>query len=239
VKRWLKFLIVVAVICVGASASYFTWYFKPQVPEKSALAVITKLPVPEVAGTMSVEEAIAKRRSIREYVAKPLTLKQLSQLLWAAQGVTDPRWGFRAAPSAGATYPLEVYVVVGKNGVSELEAGVYLYNPSDHTLGLLFTGDLRSELSSAALGQKWVAEAPLNIVIAAVYERTTVRYGERGTRYVHMEVGHAGQNIYLQATALGLGTVVVGAFEDVEVQKILRLPEDHKPLYIIPVGYPE
>jgi len=210
-----------------------------EVGTPGATVTFTKLPSPNLTGTMSTEEAIFKRRSIREYADKPLTLNQLSQLLWAAQGITDPRWGFRAAPSAGATYPLEVYAVVGKDGVSELEAGVYRYNPNDHTLGLLFTGDLRGGLSAVALGQQWVAEAPLNIIITAVYERTTARYGERGTHYVHMEAGHVGQNIYLQATALGLGTVVVGAFEDAGVQKIIMLPEAHKPLYIIPVGYPK
>lgn len=159
-RRWLKLLILVAVICVGVYASYFTWYFKPQAPERSTSNVIMKLPSPELIGTMSVEEAIFKRRSIRDYVDKPLTLKQLSQLLWAAQGITDPRWRFRVAPSAGATYPLEVYVVVGKDGVAELGVGVYHYNPNDHTLGLVFTGDLRSELSTAALGQQWIAKAP-------------------------------------------------------------------------------
>lgn len=204
-----------------------------------ATATPTKLPSPSLTGTMSAEEAMFKRRSIRDYIDKPLTLNQLSQLLWAAQGITESRWGFRTAPSAGATYPLEVYVVVGEDGVTELGAGAYRYNPKDHSLGLLVTGDHRHELTAASLGQRWVAEAPLNIVIAAVYERTTAWYGERGVRYVHMEVGHAGENIYLQATALGLGTVVIGAFHEAEVGNILRLPADSKPLYVIPVGYPK
>lgn len=187
---------------------------------------------------MSVEEAILRRRSRRSYTDEPLSLHDISQLVWAAQGITEPATGKRAAPSAGATYPLEVYVVVGTNGVTGLADGVYRYNPVKHQLENVLKGDLRSDLADAALGQDWVREAPVNIVIAAVYERTTGRYGDRGIRYVHMEAGHVGQNLYLQAEARGLGVVVVGAFHDDQVQKLLRLPADEKPLYIIPVGHP-
>ncbi len=200
---------------------------------------VIKLPEPAKYGNMTVEEAIWKRRSIRDYTKQPLTIFELSQLLFAAQGITDPVRKFRAAPSAGATYPFEVYVVVGKNGVKGLEAGVYHYDPYTHTIKLLFKGDVRKSLAVAALGQPWVANAPIDIVLAAVYERTTKVYGERGVRYVHMEAGHIGENIYLEATALGLGTVVVGAFYDDQVKKILKLPEDQRPLYIIPVGHPK
>ena len=196
------------------------------------------LPPPRGKGPVSVEEAIAKRRSTREYSREPLSLGELSQLLWSVQGVTDPARRLRAAPSAGATFPLEVYAVVGERGVEGLRAGVYRYDPGTHSLELVVEGDLRRGLASAALGQEWVEEAPVNIVITAIYERTTWRYGERGIRYVHMEVGHAGQNLYLQATALGLGTVAVGAFYDEEVRGVLKLPGDRRPLYIMPVGRP-
>jgi len=196
------------------------------------------LPYPKLKGNMSVEEAIAFRRSIREYKDEPLTISQLSQLLWAAQGITETRWGFRAAPSAGATYPLEIYVVVGENGVKGLKPGVYKYLPHEHVIILVKEGDIREELYKAALNQEWVLKAPITIVITAVYERTTSRYGERGIRYVHMEVGHVGQNIYLQATALGLGTVVVGAFYDEEVRRIINASENEHPLYLVPVGKP-
>jgi len=199
---------------------------------------VINLPEPKIKGEMSVEEALFKRRSIREYTSQPLNLEQISQLLWAAQGITEPNLGFRTAPSAGATYPLEVYLIVGENGVKELEAGIYKYNPHEHNIILLLKGDFRKELMGAGLGQTWIGEAPINIVIVAIYERTTARYGERGIRYVHMEAGHVGQNIYLQATALKLGTVVIGAFYDEEVQKVLNLPKEEKPLYIMPVGYP-
>ena len=197
-----------------------------------------ELPSPGAVGEMSVEEAIARRRSRRSYTDEPLSLQDVSQLLWAAQGITEPSWGGRAAPSAGATYPLEVYVVVGTNGVGGLAEGVYRYDPPTHRLENALRGDLRSSLAEAARGQAWVREAPISIVIAAVYERTTGKYGERGIRYVHMEAGHVGQNLYLQAEARGLGMVTVGAFYDDMVQEILELPSNQKPLYIVPVGHP-
>ena len=190
-----------------------------------------KLPEPRPSGEMSVEEALAARRSVRSYQDEALSLTELAQLLWAAQGITA-HWGGRTAPSAGATYPLEVYAVVGE--VTGLEAGVFHYRPDGHLFVRRTAGDLRGELASAALGQEWVREAPVSLVIAARYERTTGRYGERGVRYVHIEVGHAGQNIYLQAEALGLGTVIVGAFDDQDVKTLLGIEEE--PLAIMPVG---
>ena len=199
---------------------------------------IILLPLPRLKGNMSLEESIAYRRSIREYLDKPLTLNQLSQLLWAAQGLTELKWGFRASPSAGATYPLEIYVVVAENGVEGLEPGIYHYDPYTHTIRLTRKGDFVDELYEACLRQPWVKEAPVNIVIVAEYERTTRVYGERGIRYVHMEVGHVGQNIYLEATALGLGTVAIGAFYDNQVREILGLPPNYHPLYVMPVGVP-
>ena len=167
-------------------------------------------------------------------------MEQLSQLLWAAQGLTDPHPDpalrfRRAAPSAGAQYPLDIYVVVGV--VEGLEAGVYHYRPHEHVLNLLATGDLRQPLAAACLGQMFIAPAPVLIVITAEYHRITDRYGERGLRYTHMEVGHVGQNLHLQAETLGLGTVIIGAFKDAEVGEVLQLPRKHEPLYIMPVGY--
>ncbi len=235
-----KFLRVLLGIIAASIASFlyaFQKHFKQEAfNEKALINQVKPLEKPFLTGFMSVEEAIAKRRSIRDYSKDPLTFQELSQLLWAAQGITDLKTGFRAAPSAGATYPLEVYVVIGSEGVSGLEAGIYHYNPLTNELKLIVKGDFRNELSSAALGQRWVKTAPINIVLTAVYERTTRVYGDRGIRYVHMEVGHVSENIYLQATALGLGTVAVGAFNDELVQKILNLPKERKPLYIMPVG---
>ena len=196
-------------------------------------ATIISLPEPRHSSGTSVEEALLKRRSVRSYRAEPLTLAQLSQLLWAAQGITTPR-GFRTAPSAGALYPLEVYVVVGN--VSGLESGVYRYRPEHHDLTLVALGDKRAALAAAALGQVWIRRAPIDIVFSAVYERTTKKYGLRGAQYVHMEVGHAAENVYLQAVALNLGTCVIGAFYDGGVQKVIQMPDSEQPLYIMSVG---
>jgi len=208
--------------------------FKPGLrfePVETASGEVVPLPEPRLRGEMSVEEAIAKRRSVRSYTDEPLTLEELSQLLWAAQGITSPK-GYRSAPSAGATYPFEVYVVAGK--AEGLKPGIYRYVPEKHALELVKPGDYRRELQRACLDQAWVGSAPVDIVLVAFYERTTEAYGERGIRYVHMEAGHIGQNIYLQATALGLGTVAVGAFDDDEVA--LLLGTDGAPLYVFPVG---
>ena len=199
----------------------------------SEQAEVINLPEPQYDSDVSIEQSFLNRRSIRSYTGEPLTLREVSQLLWAAQGITDPR-GFRTAPSAGALYPLEVYLVAGD--VEDLTSGVYRYEPDSHQLARIIDGDKRAELADAALAQPCVKEGAISIVFAAVYERTTVKYGERGIRYVHMEAGHSGQNLCLQATAMGLGVVTVGAFHDEQVSKLLNLPQDEKPLYIIPVG---
>ncbi len=153
--------------------------------------------------------------------------------MWAAQGITDPR-GLRTAPSAGALYPLEVYGVVGD--MVDLSVGVYRYDPHNHELLKVSTRDKRAELAKAALNQACVKEGAVDLVFTAIYDRTTVKYGERGVRYVHIEVGHAAQNLCLQATAMDLGIVTVGAFHDEEVSEVLNLPDDEHPLYIIPIG---
>lgn len=185
-----------------------------------------------------MEEAIAGRRSVRNFSAAPLTQLELAQILWAAQGITDKGWGLRAVPSAGATYPLEVFVVCGHNGVAGIDEGVYRYNIAQHSLTLHRKGDVRLDLARAALGQEFIYEAPVDIVICALFQRTTGGYGGRGEKYVHIEVGHAGQNIYLQAAALGLATVAVGAFRDEPVREVLQLDLECQPLYIMPVAKP-
>jgi SagB-type dehydrogenase family enzyme len=208
--------------------------------------IIIKLPNPQLKGKVSLEETMLMRRSVRRYRKEPLDLSQLSQILWSAQGITGTR-GFRAAPSAGATYPLEIFVFVGKQGViaseakqapEELQAGIYHYEPNSHSLSLHVSGDLRPALARVALNEEFIVKAPVDIVICALYHRTSYRYGRRGERYVHMEVGHVGENIHLQAVALGLATVEVGAFHDEEVREVLGVDEQIKPLYIMPVGKP-
>lgn len=191
------------------------------------------LPEPNYEGDVSVEAALLQRRSVWSYTGEPLTLPEIAQLLWAAQGTNEPG-GKRTAPSAGALYPLEVYLVAGN--VTGLEAGVYRYEPQPHELIRVLAGEKREVLSQAALNQSNIRQGAVDIVITAVYARTTQKYGERGIRYVHLEAGHAAQNMYLQAVSLDLGMVVVGAFHDDQVQEVLNLPEDAEPLYIIPVG---
>jgi SagB-type dehydrogenase family enzyme len=207
----------------------------PSVPIQEGAGMRKKLPDPKSRGIVSLEESLAKRRSVREYDNTPLSLEDVSQLLWAAQGITA-HWGARTAPSAGALYPLEVIVVVGN--VGDLPAGAYRYDPNGHELVGIAVGDLRSQLASAALGQSAVRNAAIDVVFTAVYQRTTRKYGDRGIQYVHMEAGHAAQNLCLQATALGLGTVPIGAFDEEQVSRLLNLLRDERPLYLIPVGKP-
>ena len=192
-----------------------------------------RLPQPTYRGQLTLEEALLRRRSVRSYLPEPLTLEELSQLLWAAQGVTDP-YGFRTAPSAGALYPLELYLHAVK--VEGIETGIYRYDPHRHSLLDIKLGNFVPEVYAAALNQEAVLSAPLLVFFFALFERTTVKYGRRGIRYVFNEVGHAGQNLYLQATALGLGTVVIGAFYDEELKEVVGARSDEEPLYIIPVG---
>ncbi|MCC6029863.1 MAG: SagB/ThcOx family dehydrogenase [Candidatus Korarchaeum sp.] len=227
-------LISAAFFSVTAIILLLTGAISLEVPSSEEKKVgVIKLPDPVLKGSVSVEEAISKRRSIREYRDEPLRLEELGQLLWAAQGITSPK-GFRAAPSAGATYPLEIYVSVKERGVIGLPAGIYHYDPFDHSLTLIKEGDHSLEIYRASLNQEWVKEAPICIIIAADFSRTTSRYGARGERYVYMEAGHVGQNIYLQATALDLGTVAVGAFYDDQLRSIIGCEE--APIYIFPVG---
>jgi SagB-type dehydrogenase family enzyme len=238
----------------------------PPVPNSSAGVI--KLPEPRQEGRTSVEAALRRRRSVREFKREALTLAEVSQLLWATQGITDPERK-RTAPSAGALYPLEVLLVVGtpvgegerprkpkhlgKSGLARalalpgsdieavpgaLPAGVYRYRPQGHELVCVADGDKRARLAAAALDQDWLTGAPVTIVIGAVYERAARKYGQRAERYVHMEVGHAAQNVHLQAIALDLGTVVVGAFDDAEVKRVLTLADNEETLCLMPVGRP-
>jgi SagB-type dehydrogenase family enzyme len=201
----------------------------------STVKELLKLPAPTLSGPHSLERSFAERRSVREYGPVMLTPAQLGQVLWAAQGVTE-RTGLRTAPSAGGLYPLELYVVAGE--VAGFQPGIYHYRVGRHLLALFAAGDRRADLASATLGQEWVALAPAVIVIAAAYGRTTAKYGDRGRRYVHMEVGHAAQNACLQATALGLGCAVVGVFDDRDVKRLIGLPPREEALALLPVGRP-
>lgn len=201
------------------------------------------LPLPIIRRDIaSVEEALLRRRSIRDFVNQPISIHELSQILWSCYGLSSKSRGFKTTPSAGATYPLDIYVVIRENCIKMndeefIEAGVYKYDPSRHDLKLVRKGDYSRELMNACLGQKWVGDACFNIVLVAVFERTTRYYGSRGERYVWIEVGHAAQNVYLESVALGLSCVAIGAYYDDKVAEIIDLLEG-VPAYILSIGVP-
>ena len=219
-------LLVPLLVCVALSPACRS----PQPTNAQEGGERMKLPDPRTESDVSLEEAIAARRSVRSFADQSLTWEEISQLAWAAQGITDEQRGFRAAPSAGALYPMEMYLVTAE--------GIFHYLPAGHAVEKLSGEDLRGALSAAALNQASVADAAVDVVLTAVYARTRAKYGGRAERYVHIEAGHVGQNILLQAVALGLGGVPIGAFDDDAVARVLDLPEDHEPVYIIPVGAP-
>lgn len=210
--------------------------------EHNELTII-ELPEPVYNSDTSIEKALKERRSIRKYNDEPLSISEISQILWAAYGITKPikdapaflRGGLKTAPSAGALYPLEIYVVAGN--VTDLPAGVYKYKPEGHKLIKIADGDKRTELYKASLNQDWVKKAPASIVYSAVFSRTTDRYGKRGReKYVCMDLGHSAENIYLQAVSLNIGTVAIGAFYDTKVKVVVNMTNEEEPLYIMPLG---
>lgn len=191
------------------------------------------LPKPTRDGRTSVEAALQARRSVREFAGGGLSLAEAAQLLWAADGVNRPN-GYRTAPSAGALYPLEVYLIAGN--VEQVATGAWKYSRGDHALVAVSPGERRRDLARAAYHQSWIAEAAAIIAVAAVPERTAAKYGARAERYVPIEVGHVAQNVYLQAAALGLGTTIVGAFDDAQVKAIVEMARDEHPMCLLPVG---
>lgn len=226
------FLSAAALCSAIVYAAFIDSSEKPRsMPEKTSETVI--LPGPKYSSVTSVEEALSKRRSVRDFSDRPLSVTDVSQLLWAAQGITGSS-ALRTTPSAGALYPLELYLVAGN--VNGLPPGIYKYVPRGHELLNVVKGDKRADLCDAAIGQSSVRRAAAAIVLSAIYERTTAKYGERGVRYVHMESGHAAQNVYLEAASLRLGTVVIGAFSDDKVKRLLKMADREWPLYIMPVG---
>jgi SagB-type dehydrogenase family enzyme len=195
------------------------------------------LPAPMLEGHVSLEKAIKQRRTARSFADKPLMVAQLSQVLWAAQGITDDRGLKRAAPSAGALYPIDVYAVVGNNGIQGVAQGIYHYDPLHHSIEKIFDTDARGDVAVASLRQMWMATAPVILVLTAEYGRITIKYGDRGKRYAMIEVGHIGQNIFLQCEALGLSAGIVGAFYDKEVARAVNTQKNHEPVIIMPVGW--
>ncbi len=227
----------------GASAAGNAGAGAPaSLPDSHPTATVVKLPDPARDGRISVEKTLAERRSVRQYASAPLTLADVSQLLWSAYGVTKPvpnvpmlRGGLKTAPSAGALYPLELYVVAGN--VTNLAPGVYRYRPESHDLVLVSGGDKRQALFEAAGEQACVKSAPASIVYSAVFSRNTGKYGKRGReRYVCMDLGHSAENVYLQCGSLGLGTCAIGAFINADLKRVIGMTKAEEPLYIMPVG---
>jgi len=214
--------IILGVGCVANGA-------RPNPPPTTKSAIVS-LPAPDTEGSLSLEAAMSRRHSVRAFMDTPLALEEIGQLLWAAQGITRD-WGGRTAPSAGALYPLELYIVTQDHVAS--------YRPDQHAMEIILDGDRRQAVWAAGLQQDPLAQAPLIVVITGVYERTRAKYGERAERYVHLEAGHAAQNLLLEAVALGLGAVPIGAFYDDGIAKALELPAEASPLYLIPVGHPQ
>lgn len=210
-----KFLSIIALILIVGGTAF--------------AARTIDLPQPKLISKVSLEEAIFRRRSQREFKDKDIPIEYLSQILWAAQGITDQSYGFRAAPSAGALYPLSLYIVK--------KDGVFRYIPDGHKLLELKNTDIRPSIARASLGQNYITDAPVSIIIAGNFRITQAKYGPRAFRYVCMEIGHVAENIHLQAVALGLGSVPIGAFWDDVVRTNLELPDTQDPLYIIPIGY--
>lgn len=249
-RAWLAFLSLLLILYLIISPGNLNPSFagSRDCAAASPESGLIPLPAPRYDSQFSLERALKARQSVRDYQEVPLTLAEISQILWAAQGFTrerkEPptRWnpkyewqgGLRTAPSAGALYPMEIYLLAGK--VDGLPGGVYKYVPKNHALIKVTEADKRKELCLAALKQPQIEKASAVVLMAGVYERTSYKYGERAERYVHMEAGSIAENIYLQATALGIGTVLIGAFNDEEVKKVMSLPADESPLIIMPLG---
>jgi SagB-type dehydrogenase family enzyme len=232
-RRFLEILAAIGTVLVGV-LSFSTFETRRRESGEPIVGEVVKLPRPVKKSGYSVEEAITSRRSRRSYTNEPISLNHISQLCWAAQGITETSTGLRAAPSAGALYPLDLFLVIGS---SDLATGVYHYSCKEHILERVKSGDYRKQLREAALEQEWVENGAFDFVITATYDRTTIRYGERGReRYVPMEAGHVAQNICLQAESLGFGTVTIGAFHDEQIRKVISAPSEHVPLYVMPVG---
>jgi SagB-type dehydrogenase family enzyme len=226
--------VIISLVSLFLSLNFFCQENREETKMQYSESDVIELPPPVYTGKISVEEALHKRRSLRNFTDKPITMADVSQILWAAQGITEETYGLRTAPSAGALYPLELYIAV--SNVNELSPGLYKYKPQNHTIKKINEGDKRTDISNASLQQDAIENSSAIVIITSVFERTAVKYGKRAERYVHIEVGHVGQNIYLQSLSLGLGTVMIGAFNDDALKKVLALPKNENPLAIMPLG---
>ncbi|MDI6704353.1 MAG: SagB/ThcOx family dehydrogenase, partial [bacterium] len=221
---------------LSALKPVFGFKHQPPLYKRYEKAKEIKLPIPDFRG-ICLEEAIKRRRSIRDYRNEPLSIKELSQLLFASQGITGyyGNQPLRAAPSAGALYPFEIYLIV--NQVEGIDRGIYHYSVLDHSLELVKLGDYRSKSTKCCLNQDVVGKSAVTFVLTAIFRRTTYKYGERGYRYVYIEAGHISQNISLQAVSLGLGSVCIGAFYDDKLNNLLEIDgQKEAAIYVHAVG---
>ncbi len=234
-----RITIIFLIILLGIAFIYLIWPKTEDAKPRTAIGSVS-LPKVEITTNVSVEQAIQNRRSIRRYTNQSLSLQDISQLMWAAQGITDPETKFRTVPSGGRTFPLEVYIIVGKNSVNGLDEGLYHYIPQNHSLEKLLNGDLREQFAKLSNSQMWIKNAPVNIIIAGNYGKMIDKYKDEklSIRFVDMEAGHAGQNIYLEAEARNLATVAIGSFYEEQAEDFLNLPPDESILYSYPVGHP-
>lgn len=237
-----KYVLAVIILLTAFLAFYMTYtvFMQPVTQNQTREILGTyNLPQAEITSGMSVDQAIKDRRSVRNFTTTSLTLQDVSQLLWAAQGITDSERNYRSAPSAGHVFPMEVYLVAGNNGVQGLEAGIYHYNPYNNTLEKIVEGDQTYTLSQAAHGQEWVDQAPVSLVITGNYQKMKDKYPDENlsTRFVDIEAGHIGENIYLEAVSRGLGAVAIGSFYNDQMINLLKLPSNETPIYIYPVGH--
>ncbi|MBA7482045.1 hypothetical protein ES707_17526 [subsurface metagenome] len=210
-------LVCFAALCLGQRRS--------RTPQK-----IVRLTKPNLTGTVSFEEALAERRSVRLFASKQLDSEQIGQLAWAGQGITDQQRGLRTAPSAGETYPIDLYFAT--------EEGLFVYRPAEHSLEQTSDQNIRGRLAAAASMQESVATAGCNIIVAGSVRKLTKQFRTKARTYMLLEAGHIAQNIQLQAVCLDLGSVTIGGFNTKDVSRICRLPRGMEPLYIICVGHP-
>jgi len=202
------------------------------------MAKTIELPTKRLNEQISLAKTLEKRSSCRYFNEESLTLQDLSNILWAAQGITDKRYSLRrTVPSAGAVYPIEMYISIRKEGVHELDKGIYRYISETHSLEKVSESDITEDLSNACYNQEFITKASFNILLASNNQRTRELYNERGDRYVMMEAGSITQNIYLEAVESNLGTVFIGAFDDALIKSLFGI-EKLMPLAIMPVGMP-
>ncbi len=242
-KRFFFFFGVFAFLLLVVGGGFAFWKLSPFIfaqPASAPLIAVlgepVRLPAPSVEGTVSLEETLAKRRSVRAFENRAVPLGHLGQLLWAAQGITLPEKGYRTAPSAMSTYPLRVYAVV--ESVADLPPGFYAYLPENHSLIPVFSGPAK-ERAMTAIRQPWILSAPVVLIITGRYEQLEATLGDTARFCVDAETGHASQNVYLQATALGLGTVSAGGINGEALKEAFSIPAEETPLYAMPVGYPK